>query len=103
MKRSFWFGLFLMFILGAFSQTAYSGSAAEIDAAYETTIKNLERAVPGALDSLKEAKGVLVIPGMWKFGIGLGGEYGEGALKVGNQLADYYSLVGLSFGWQLGV
>lgn len=103
MKRSFWFGLFLVFVLGAFSQAAYSGSASEINASYETTIKNLERAVPGALDSLKEAKGVLVIPGMWKFGIGFGGEYGEGALKVGNQLVDYYSLVGLSFGWQLGV
>ena len=106
MKKLFWLGLFLIVMFGVSifsSQVVYAGSALEINASYETTLKNLDRAVPGAMDSLKKAKGVLVIPGMWKFGIGLGGEYGEGALKMGSKVVDYYSLVGLSLGWQLGV
>jgi lipid-binding SYLF domain-containing protein len=43
-----------------------------------------------------------VFPGVFKAGIGLGGEYGEGALRIGGKTVDYYSTAAGSFGFQLG-
>ncbi len=93
----------MTFVFALSSQTAYAGSAREINASYETALDILKRESLGAEDALKKAKGILVIPGMWKFGLGLGGEYGEGALKVGGSFVDYYSMIGLSLGWQVGI
>ncbi|MBW2171853.1 MAG: hypothetical protein JRF69_07715, partial [Deltaproteobacteria bacterium] len=38
--------------------------------------------VKGGKEFLKNAKGVLVFPSVFKAGIGIGGEYGEGALRI---------------------
>ncbi len=40
---------------------------------------------------------------MVKAGIGLGGEYGEGALRRYGRTEGYYNTVSASFGFQLGV
>ena len=48
------------------------------------------------------AKGVLVFPKVYKAGFGLGGEYGEGALRVDGKTVDYYSTAAASIGFQLG-
>ena len=44
---------------------------------------------------------------IWPFlliaaGLGIGGEYGEGALRVNNTTEDYYNLASVSFGLQIG-
>jgi len=46
---------------------------------------------------------VLVFPSVVKAGIGLGGEYGEGALLIDGKTADYYSTASASIGLQLGI
>jgi len=46
---------------------------------------------------------VLVFPAVIKAGIGLGGEYGEGALLTRERTTDYYNIVSASIGFQLGV
>ncbi len=51
---------------------------------------------------LNMAKGVLVFPEVIKAGIGIGGEYGEGALRIGGQTVDYYNTASASIGFQLG-
>ena len=45
---------------------------------------------------------MLVFPKVYKAGIGIGGEYGEGALRVGGKTVDYYSTAAASIGFQLG-
>lgn len=54
------------------------------------------------MEFLQSAKGVLVFPRVYKAGLIVGGEYGEGALRVGNQTVDYYNTVAGSLGFQLG-
>lgn len=45
---------------------------------------------------------MLVLPKVYKAGIGIGGEYGEGALLVGGKTVDYYNIISGSIGFQLG-
>ncbi|MBT6345723.1 MAG: hypothetical protein HOJ49_03185, partial [Nitrospina sp.] len=43
-----------------------------------------------------------VFPKVYKAGIGIGAEYGEGALIVGGKTIEYYSTAAASIGFQLG-
>lgn len=85
------------------SQNSYAASGAEIEVRVDHQLENFKMNEWGAEDILKQAKGVLVFPGTWKAGIGLGGQYGEGALRIEGKTVDYYSVGGISFGFQLGV
>ena len=44
----------------------------------------------------------LVFPSVIKAGIGIGGEYGEGTLRIGGKTVDYYNTAAASIGFQLG-
>jgi len=83
------------------STSAHAASAAEIDAQVNQALKDFQK-IDGASPYLKIAKGVLVFPKVYKAGIGVGGEYGEGALRVGGRTVDYYSTAAASIGFQLG-
>jgi len=50
-----------------------------------------------------KAAGVLVFPRVTKGGIGVGGEFGEGALQVNGKTVGYYSLGAASVGATLGL
>jgi len=50
-----------------------------------------------------KAEGILVFPSVIKAGFGIGGEYGEGALRINDKTVDYYSTAAASIGFQLGV
>ena len=94
----------VFFVLAFYpSPMGYSASSGEVDEGIKRAIADLKTEVPGAAQILEEAKGVLVFPGLWKGGFGFGGEYGEGALTVKGQVVDYYSIMGGSFGFQLGL
>ncbi len=54
-------------------------------------------------DILSSAKGYLIFPEVTKAGIGIGGEYGKGALVVDGEIVEYYSTKAASVGAQLGV
>lgn len=81
---------------------AGAASAREIEIKVDATLKHFEEKVKGGTQFLKNAEGVLVFPSVFKAGIGIGGEYGEGALQVGGRTVDYYSTVAASIGFQLG-
>ena len=51
---------------------------------------------------MSKSEGMLVFPSVIKAGIGIGGEYGEGALRIAGKTADYYSTAAASIGLQLG-
>lgn len=79
-----------------------AASAKELDIKVDATLKQFASEVKGAKEFIKSAKGVLVFPSVIKAGFGIGGEYGEGALRVKNKSVDYYSTAAASIGFQLG-
>lgn len=81
---------------------AFAASATEIDINVDATLKRFRSEVPGGGKFLQKAKGVLVFPKVIKAGFVVGGEYGEGALRVGGRTVDYYSTAAASFGLQAG-
>jgi lipid-binding SYLF domain-containing protein len=81
---------------------AYAKTAKEIDVSVDVALENFHKQVKGGKDFLKSAKGVLVFPSVLKAGIGVGGEYGEGALRIGGKTVDYYNTAAASIGFQLG-
>lgn len=79
-----------------------AASATEIDIGVQETLKKFKAEVSGGGEFLQKAHGVLVFPKVIKAGFGIGGEYGEGALLINGQTADYYSTAAASIGLQLG-
>lgn len=84
------------------TESVQATTAAEIDTNADATLTNLYKDVNGAKDLINDAKGVLIFPAVYKAGIVIGGEYGEGALRIGGKTVDYYSTATGSIGWQLG-
>jgi len=74
-----------------------------IDVAVDVTLEQFKKDIKGGDEFLKTAKGVLVFPSVFKAGVGVGGEYGEGALRIGGKTVDYYSTAAASIGFQLGM
>jgi lipid-binding SYLF domain-containing protein len=81
---------------------AEAASAAAIDADVDATLHEFVARIRGARELLAKSAAVLVFPSVIKAGIGIGGEYGEGALRVGGRTVDYYNTVSASIGFQLG-
>jgi lipid-binding SYLF domain-containing protein len=81
---------------------AYAASAEEIDIKVDAALQTFREKVGGADEFLASSKGVLVFPSVFKAGIGIGGEYGEGAMRVGGKTVGYYSTASASIGFQLG-
>lgn len=80
---------------------ARAASRTEIDAevtAALTVLQQLDKT--GPLFPL--AKAVLVFPRILSGGFIVGGQYGEGALLVGNTRRGYYNIAGASFGLLIG-
>ena len=94
--------LFLGLTLVVGSSMALAKSAKEIDVSVDVALEQFNKDIKGGAEFLKSAKGVLVFPSVLKAGIGIGGEYGEGALRIGGKTVDYYSTASASIGFQLG-
>lgn len=82
--------------------SSYAASGAEIDVEVNKTIEVFKTDVNGADVFLNQAAGILVFPRVIKIGIGIGGETGEGALRIGGKTVDYYRTSAGSIGFQLG-
>ncbi len=96
------FPALLLILSGLAASPAWAASAGEIDAGVNDTLSRFTKEVAGASNFMKSARGVLVFPKVYKAGIGIGGEYGEGALRIGGRTVDYYSTAAASIGFQLG-
>ena len=84
------------------SADAHAATAKEIDVSVDVALENFDKHVKGGKEFLKAAKGVLVFPSVFKAGVGVGGEFGEGALRIGGKTVDYYNTSAGSFGFQFG-
>lgn len=81
----------------------HAASKKKIDRRVERTLTEFRDDVSGADELLAKAKGILVFPSIKKGGFGVGGEYGQGALRVGDENVAYYSNAAASIGFQIGV
>ena len=82
--------------------TSWAASAAEIDAKANAVLKNFYQEVGAATELSKKSKGILIFPDVVKAGFVIGGEYGEGALRIKKKTVGYYNTVAGSIGLQIG-
>ncbi len=107
MRYSF-LGFIYVLIAAAFfslftGSRAEAASAVEIDAKANATLEKFYETVPAGKELATKAAGILIFPSVVKAGMVLGGEYGEGALRIGGKTVAYYSTASGSIGFQLGV
>ncbi len=81
---------------------ALAASAFEIDTRVDAALDRFVDEVDGGDRFLEAAEGVLVFPKVLKVGVGIGGETGEGALRVDGETVQYYRTSAGSIGLQLG-
>jgi lipid-binding SYLF domain-containing protein len=101
-RSAIYIALTAMVLLLAWSAPGGAGTAGEINAGVNATLDRIYRQIPGTRALANRAAGVLVFPTVIKAGIGVGGEYGEGAMRVGGKTAAYYNTISASVGFQLG-
>ena len=104
LRIAVWFVVFMTMILwGVSQQQALAATAAEIDRDVDSALLKLYEKTPAAKELAKVAKGILVFPDIVKGGLIIGGQYGEGALRIDGKTVGYYSSVAASYGLQAGV
>ena len=81
---------------------ANAGRRQSIDADVNSTLSRLYGTVNGSRELVGKARGVLVFPSVISAGFWFGGQYGQGALRIGEQTSGYYSIAAASFGLQIG-
>jgi lipid-binding SYLF domain-containing protein len=79
-----------------------AATAQAIDASVDKILHLFREKHKGGAEALKEAKGVLVFPEIIQAGFVVGGQYGEGALRIGGKSVGYYSIGSGSFGLTAG-
>ncbi len=95
----------LAFILSPFLATssfARTKTVQEIKVESDRALNLFVHQVRGGQEILNSAKGVLIIPNVVKAGLGLGGEYGEGELRIDGKTVGYYNIAGGSIGFEIG-
>lgn len=84
------------------STASHAATAREIDAAADHALAQFRSQVKGGDAFLTSAKGILIFPEVIQAGFGIGGEYGEGVLRIGGESVAYYSIAAGSIGFQFG-
>lgn len=101
--KFWWLALILLLATSpGFTENAMGASAEEIDVSVNVALKRFYKQVEGAKEFASGAKGLLIMPNVKKAALIIGGEYGEGALRIGGKTEDYYNIVSGSFGLQIG-
>jgi len=66
------------------------------------TLQTFYTKFKGGEELIKKANGYLVFPNIYKAGLVVGGEYGEGAMVVNGSIDSYYKMYTTSIGLQAG-
>jgi lipid-binding SYLF domain-containing protein len=85
------------------SPTDRAAHKAEIDAGADAALSKLYAENPAAKELASRAKGIAIFPNIVKGGLGVGGESGDGVLRVGGKPVAYYNTSGASLGLQAGI
>jgi lipid-binding SYLF domain-containing protein len=89
-------GLMLM------NSPAFAASARDIDAETNKALDLLYSTQPRARNLASRATAILVFPKIIKAGLIIGGQSGDGALRVNGTTVGYYNISAASFGLQAG-
>jgi lipid-binding SYLF domain-containing protein len=81
---------------------AAKSAATELSRDANASLKQLYASVPAAKALGPKAHSILVFPKVTKAGLGVGGQYGEGALLQKGKAVAYYNTAGASVGLQAG-
>src|SRR5579864_2157528 len=84
------------------SAIAATATAEDLNRDADQALQILYRTNPAPEQISKQAKAVVVYPSVVKAGLVFGGAYGEGVLKMGPQVVDYYNSFSGSWGLQAG-
>jgi lipid-binding SYLF domain-containing protein len=79
-----------------------AGKRQTINAGVDSTLSRLFDTVHGSRELVSKAQGVLVFPSVIAAGFWVGGQYGQGSLRVAGHTSGYYSIAAGSFGLQIG-
>ena len=101
-RRRAGLGLLALGASAACSNGVGSNGAAVIDARVDSTVNFMFNRYPGTQDLAAKSTGMLVMPVITEVGLGIGGGFGRGALRVNNITVDYYSAASASAGFQIG-
>jgi lipid-binding SYLF domain-containing protein len=89
-------------LTGVAAESVWAKTAQEINASVNACLDRFYKQVKGGKEMAGKAKGVLVMPNVVKAGLIVGGEYGEGGLRVGGKTVSYYNIASGSVGFQIG-
>ncbi len=88
--------------LGGCANGVGGGGAPRLDARVDATRDFLFGRYPGTRDLAAKSYGVLYMPLITEAGFGIGGAYGQGALRINDVTVDYYSTTRATVGFQIG-
>jgi len=85
-----------------FTANSYGKTAKEIDASADAVMDRFYEQVKDAKEVVKRSKGLLILPSVKKGALIVGGEYGQGVMRIRNKSVDYYRMISGSIGFQIG-
>ena len=94
--------LMLLAVLAFAGQSFAKMTAKEVDASVDSAMERFDKQVKDAAEVVRQAKGLLILPNVKKGALIVGGEYGQGAMRIGGKTVEYYSMMSGSFGLQIG-
>ena len=89
--------------VGAGSRKAHAASASQINREADAALKTLYSTEPRARELSQRSKGILTFPRIVKAGLVVGGQSGDGVLRVNGTVDGYYNITAVSYGLQAGV
>ncbi|MFV1956665.1 MAG: YSC84-related protein [bacterium] len=95
--------IFAIVLTITFTGLSHAATARELEVSVDVALEKFYEEVQGGKEFISKAKGYLLFPRVIKAGLGIGGEHGEGALRIRGKTVDYYSTTSASVGFQLGV
>jgi lipid-binding SYLF domain-containing protein len=81
---------------------AFAASSAQINRDADNALRTLYAAQPKARQLGQRAKAILIFPKIIKAGLLIGGQGGDGVLRVGGKTDGYYNIAAASLGLQAG-
>ena len=101
-KFSIVFCSMLLAVLLLAGQSFAKMTAKEVDASVDAAMERFHKQVKDASEVVQQAKGLLILPNVKKGALIVGGEYGQGAMRIGGKTVEYYSMMSGSVGLQIG-
>ncbi len=95
-------GLGALTVVGPASAAALSSSASQINQDASAALARLYETSPRARDLSARARAVLIFPKIIKAGFMVGGQTGDGVMRIHGKPVGYYNTSAASFGFQAG-